>query len=86
MPETKTPILIPMTKDLFMSLVGEGLHTGIRKGCDSPESAAAWKAISDMPDWNDALEFLAGGLELMGYFFTPVEDGNTVGRFALDDE
>jgi hypothetical protein len=58
-----------MTREEFKSLVGEGIHTGLRKGCQSRESSAAWKAIDDLPDWDDALSFLADGFEAMGYTF-----------------
>ena len=30
-------------------LIGEGVHTGLRKWCDSEQSGIAWKAINDMP-------------------------------------
>lgn len=41
--------------------MGEGLHTALRKACESPESHDAWVAISRMPDaeWNDALRWAA---------------------------
>lgn len=54
-------------REKAMDLIGEGLHTGLRKGCDG--GSGAWNAISDMaPDeWSGALRFLVDGLESMGY-------------------
>jgi hypothetical protein len=50
-----------------MNLIGEGLHTALRKGCDG--GGDAWQAIHDLPDgaWTAALSFLVSGLRSMGY-------------------
>jgi len=50
-----------MDYDTFRSLLGEGIHTGLRKAADSPQSARAWRAIRDMPDgeWNRVVAFAA---------------------------
>ncbi len=56
------------TRNEWMSALAEGFHTGLRKGADGPESAAAWRAISDMPaeQYEAAIAFLLWGLETMG--------------------
>lgn len=53
-------------RETFIEIIGEGIHTGFRKGAGSPEAGAAHRAIAAMPDWDGVLEFLVGGLELMG--------------------
>lgn len=57
----------PVDQDTARSLIGEGIHTGLRKGCN--DGHEAWTAINDMPDedWSSALRFLVDGLESMGY-------------------
>jgi len=53
------------------SVIGEGLHTGLRKGTDAPESAALWRAISESDRaWHEALAFLVDGLASMGFVVT----------------
>jgi hypothetical protein len=32
------------------SIIGEGIHTSLRKYVDSPQSTRAWQAIHDLPD------------------------------------
>lgn len=56
----------PMTPDDVADAIGQGLHTGLRKGCE--DGMKAWEAISDMPDddWSAALRFLVSGLDSMG--------------------
>lgn len=51
-----------------LSLLGEGIHTGFRKGTDAAGSSLAWRAIS-APDsgWEDALKFFLDGLDFMGF-------------------
>lgn len=51
------------------SLIGEGVHTGLRKGSEAPSSATLWRAISDSDDgaWDDALSFMVEGLASVGY-------------------
>lgn len=46
-------------KETIASLIGEGVHTGLRKACTSPQSSAAWRAIQEAPDWDDAVTFAA---------------------------
>lgn len=42
-------------------VIGEGIHSGLRKYCGSEESRKAWQAISDMPDseWNKVCDYVA---------------------------
>jgi hypothetical protein len=57
-----------LSDDEAKSIIGEGLHTGLRKGTAAPSSAALWQAISDSDDgaWTEALDFLVWGLHEMG--------------------
>jgi hypothetical protein len=50
----------------LLSLVGEGMHTGLRKAAESPQSSQAWNAIQAMPDWGYVCEFFVSGLEYSG--------------------
>jgi len=34
---------------ILSEVIGEGVHTGLRKFCQSDNSHIAWKAIRDMP-------------------------------------
>lgn len=58
---------IPYDKDEAASIIGEGLHTGLRKGTDAPEAHDLWVAISESGEaWTDALDYLLYGLDVMG--------------------
>lgn len=49
------------------SILGEGLHTGLRKGTEAPEAHPLWLAIRDSERaWSEALDFLVDGLDQMG--------------------
>jgi hypothetical protein len=56
-------------KDVAAELIGEGVHTGLRKGSEAPSSATLWRAISESNDgaWSDALAYCMLGLESMGF-------------------
>jgi hypothetical protein len=57
----------PMPQEDWAGVIGEGLHTGLRKGTDAPEAHDLWKAVRDSGRaWSEALEFLVWGLESMG--------------------
>lgn len=56
----------PISEEEALSLLGEGIHTGLRKGTDAANSTATWKAIADS-GWDDALKFFLDGLDFMGY-------------------
>ena len=51
-------------RDDLKSMIGEGVHTGLRKAADSHASGRAWQAIRDMPvgEWDSVLDFVADGL------------------------
>lgn len=71
--------------DAVASIIGEGLHTGLRKGTDAPESTALYNAISASDEaWSDALRFLVKGLRFMGVTVSKEPDP-VVGR-DLDKE
>ena len=58
------------------SHIGEGVHTGLRKGGDAPSAPDLWKAIGDSEDsaWSDAVDFCVYGLREMypnGFEFDP---------------
>ena len=42
-------------------VIGEGVHTGLRKFTDAPSSGVAWRAIHDLPagDWTGIVEMAA---------------------------
>lgn len=44
-------------KETIAALIGEGVHTGLRKYCESKESGVAWRAIRDLPkgEWGSAV-------------------------------
>lgn len=46
-----------------------GMHTGLRKGSEAPDSAKLWKTISESKDssWSDAARYTVYGLKAMGY-------------------
>jgi len=35
---------------MMAEIIGEGVHTGLRKLCESPESYKGWIVINEMPD------------------------------------
>lgn len=59
----------PVDADEVCSLLGEGVHTGLRKGSEAPSSGPLWRAISESKDsaWSDAIAYAVWGLEHMGY-------------------
>ena len=42
-------------------IIGEGVHTGLRKFSDAPSSATAWNAIHELPheDWSGIVQMVA---------------------------
>lgn len=66
---------IPVDINTVKSLIGEGIHTGLRKGSEAPSSTMIWSAISDSDDgaWDDALNFCLRSLESVGYRLFKVE-------------
>ena len=56
-------------RETVLSLLGEGIHTGLRKGSDAPSAPRLWDAIRGSKDgaWGDALDYALWGLRYMGY-------------------
>jgi hypothetical protein len=48
-------------KDKLSEFIGLGIHTYLRKGCESKESGIAWKAILSMPEkeWTGIVDGVA---------------------------
>jgi len=61
--------------DILQSLLGESVHSGLRKGSDAPSSGPLWWVIHQSRDgaWDDALAFAISGLRYMGYDIVKVE-------------
>ena len=58
------------------SHVGEGVHTGLRKGSEAESAHVIWKAIFDSEDgaWGDAISYFLHGLRAMypdGFVYDP---------------
>lgn len=65
----KTVTYEPVTAEEAQEQIAIGVHTGLRKGSEAPDSAKLWRAISDSNDtsWSDAVRYCVWGLERMGY-------------------
>lgn len=63
------PNMIEVSDDDLTSLIGEGVHTGLRKGTDAEDAHDLWTAISqsNTTAWSDAVEFCVSGLRTMGF-------------------
>lgn len=53
-----------MTRDEFVSLLGEGIHTAFRKATDCPQAMPIYRLISEMPneEWGNVINWLVDGL------------------------
>lgn len=61
------PAPVEIAADETVSILGEGIHTGLRKGTDAPEAHDLWMAISNSDNaWSDALGYAVWGLGYMG--------------------
>jgi hypothetical protein len=60
---------VEVDDDEFAEHIAIGVHTGLRKGTDAPDSAALWRAIGASTDtsWGDAARFCVYGIKSMGY-------------------
>lgn len=57
-----------VSEEDFKSLIGEGVHTGLRKGTDAPEAHDLWVAISESEKaWSEAIAYAVWGIKYMGY-------------------
>jgi hypothetical protein len=65
-----------LSDDEFGELLGESVHTGLRKGVDGKGSADAWQAIRRMSDggWGEAIGWAVGCLRYMGYRLAEPEE------------
>jgi hypothetical protein len=64
----ETPAYTQIADDTATSLLGETVHTGLRKGSAQPEADPLWHSIANAPTaWSDALLFAVDGLHEMGY-------------------
>lgn len=65
----------PISDADAISMLGEGIHTGLRKGTEAPGSHAAWKSIgAENSGWSEAVAFALWGLHEMGYAIVKVND------------
>lgn len=57
---------MPMPRDEFRSMLGEGFHTAFRKATDCDQAHPIWTLINQMPsgDWGAVLEFVTYGFEV----------------------
>lgn len=57
-----------VSEEDFKSFIGEGVHTGLRKGTDAPEAHDLWVAISESGQaWSEAIAYAVWGIKYMGY-------------------
>jgi hypothetical protein len=65
MSDTKRGVL---EDDAAIRLIGVGVHTGLRKGTDAPESADLWRHIANSERaWEEAVEYAVRSMREMGY-------------------
>lgn len=64
-----------ISREDWASVIGEGIHTGFRKGSEHPRSSEYWNILNEMPSelWNEVLEYCVSGLEYMDLI--EVKDG-----------
>ena len=57
-----------MTRDQFVSLLAEGIHTAFRKATDCPQAMPIHRLISEMPndEWGHVVGWVADGLLIDG--------------------
>lgn len=67
-PARLRPPPVQVDDGTFKSLLGEGLHTALRKASDHNEARAAWYAIDRLPaeEWNAVLSFVVSGIHASG--------------------
>jgi hypothetical protein len=59
----------PVSDEEAVTMLNEGIHTGLRKGSEAQSSGPLWQAISKSDDgaWSDALNYCVWDLGRMGY-------------------
>lgn len=66
---------VPVSDEDTTSLLGEGIHTGLRKGTDAPGAHETWMAINTNDEaWSEALDWAVWGLHEMGFVLCKVEE------------
>jgi hypothetical protein len=79
-PEMADSTYVPVTDATACALLGEGVHTGLRKGTDATGAPATWQAVAATDSgWSDAVAFAVGGLKLMGYTICKLEKPEPAG-------
>lgn len=67
----------PVSREEAVSILGEGIHTGMRKGSDRPDSMVLHRAVNDhLRVWTEALEFFVDGLDYMGMALCKKEESD----------
>lgn len=58
----------PIDEETARSVIGEGVHAGLRRGSEAPSSGPLWRAITESDDgaWSDAVAYCVWGLGEMG--------------------
>jgi hypothetical protein len=66
--------------------ISEAIHTGLRKGCDSTTSSAAWNCIFLMKDenWNKLVECIRQEFESVGELPKPIRPKDKEEKFWWD--
>ena len=54
-----------MSKEEFLSHLGESIHVAFRKASDHKNATPIWRLISELPEeeWMGILEFIYAGIE-----------------------
>lgn len=77
---------VPVDNATAKSVIGEGLHTGLRRGTDAPEAPALWNQIARSEQaWSDALAFLVSGLDCMGMALCKKEESDDEPEEPLEE-
>lgn len=60
----------------IISVLGQSIHTGLRKAGESHAADRAWHAITDMPDddWSGVLGWAVWAMGVSGYIIVKEEE------------
>lgn len=74
--ETITGKFEVVDRETATYLIGHGVHTGLRKGTEAPNSGVLWRGIQRSSDssWSDAVQYCIDNLEGAGYRIVKVAD------------
>lgn len=66
---------VAVSQEELAEAIAIGVHTGLRKGSEAPDSARLHRAITDSKDssWSDAAAYAAWCMEYMGWRITKPE-------------